>query len=229
MEFRRYAVYFTPEAQTKLARWGAAWLGWDVTAGEMVAHPQIGGLPAPVAELTQTPRKYGFHATLKPPFRLAEGQSPEALGRAVERLAKQCTPIALDGLQLTPLGRFLALVPLGTQTALEALAEMTVETLDDFRAPLTEAELERRRKGGLNPEQEEMLARWGYPYVMGQFRFHMTLTGKLPRDQIGPAQAALTTALHGVVPQPFPVDGLSLVGEAEDGRFHLIHRYALSL
>ncbi|MEQ9260471.1 MAG: DUF1045 domain-containing protein [Roseovarius sp.] len=229
MAFRRYAVYYTLEAESPLARFGAAWLGWDVAKGQPVPHPQVEGLPAPVSELTETPRKYGFHATLKPPFRLAEGKSVDALATAVERLATQGPPIRADGLVLAPLGRFLALVPQGSESGLNGMAAMVVETLDSFRAPASEAELERRRAAGLTGPQEEMLTRWGYPYVMGEFRFHMTLTGKLPKAQVAPAEACLATALHGLLPQPFLLNGLSLVGEGEDGRFRVIHRYAFSL
>jgi len=42
------------------------------------------------------------------------------------------------------------------------------------------AELARRRTLRLTAEQDAMLARWGYPYVLEDFRFHMTLTGSLP-------------------------------------------------
>ena len=76
--FTRFAVYYAPEPGP-LADFGAAWLGWDATAGSARAHPDIAGLPRPVAEITQTPRKYGFHGTVKPPFRLAPGSTPEAL------------------------------------------------------------------------------------------------------------------------------------------------------
>ena len=69
MKFDRYAIYFTP--QGSLAEAGAAWLGWDLARGRTVAHPDVAGLD--VAALTETPRKYGLHATIKPPFVLAEG------------------------------------------------------------------------------------------------------------------------------------------------------------
>ena len=48
-----------------------------------------------------------------------------------------------------------------------------------FARPPGAAELERRRKAGLSAAQEKMLLRWGYPYVLDEFRFHLTLTGRL--------------------------------------------------
>lgn len=228
MEFRRYAVYFTP-SDAALARFGAGWLGRDIATGADVAQTAVDGLPMPLAEITETPRKYGFHATIKPPFRLARGQTEAGLNAALARLCDQMAPIRLDGLELAPLGRFLALVAKGEQAPVQGLAAAAVETLDTFRAPLTEAELEKRRATGLSPRQETLLERWGYPYVMEEFRFHMTLTGKLPRAQLCPVQGVLRRELRGVLPRPFVIDGLSLVGEAQDGRFHLIHRHTLSI
>lgn len=227
MGYRRYAVYFTPD-DGPLARFGAAWLGWDIATGRPLVQPTPDGLPAPLAKITKTPRKYGFHATIKPPFRLAEGRSEAGLASALEQLADQMPPIPLEGLTLVRIGRFLALVVRGDTVPLNGLAAMVVETLDAFRKPPSEAEMVRRRAGGLNPRQEALLERWGHPYVMEEFRFHMTLTGKLPNDQIAPVQAVLQTELQTILSAPIAINGLSLVGEADDGRFHLIHRYTLS-
>lgn len=227
MNYRRYAVYFTP-SDPALAGFGARWLGWDVAAGNAVEQPEPAGLPAPLAEITQTPRRYGFHATIKPPFRLAGGQDVEALNDALAALCDQMPPVTLVGLVLSRLGRFLALLPTGDTAQLNGLAAMVVETLDTFRAPASEDELQRRRATGLTPAQEALLTRWGYPYVMHEFRFHMTLTGKLPKAQIAPVQAVLADALADILPAPFVIDGLSLVGEDADGRFHLLHRHILS-
>lgn len=227
MNYRRYAVYYTP-SDPALAGFGARWLGWDIAAGRAVHQPEQASLPAPLAEITRTPRRYGFHATIKPPFRLAEGQSIEALNTALAALCDQVPPVTLEGMALSRLGRFLALQPLGDTAQLNGLAAMLVETLDTFRAPPDDAELQRRRGAGLTPAREALLMRWGYPHVMKEFRFHMTLTGKLPKAQIAPVQAVLGDALADILPAPFVINGLSLVGEDSDGRFHLLHRHILS-
>ena len=70
-EFKRYAVYYAPEPGA-FANFCARWLGWDAITGAEVAHAEVAGLPCPVSELTETPRKYGFHGTLKPPFHLSD-------------------------------------------------------------------------------------------------------------------------------------------------------------
>ena len=224
MKFDRYAIYYTP--QGSLAEAGAAWLGWDVARGRAVAHPEVAGLD--VAALTQTPRKYGLHATIKPPFVLAEGTTADGLLAEFEALCTRLSPVTLDGLALTPLGRFLALTPEGGTAALNAMAAEVVRGLDTFRAPPSEADLARRRQANLTPAQEANLTKWGYPYVMEAFRFHITLTGKLPKGDLPQVTAALAPYITPHLPQPFILDSLTLVGQAEDGMFHEVHRAALS-
>ncbi len=227
MTFTRYAVYFTPPPGP-LSDFGAAWLGWDAARGAPVAHPEISGLSAAVSEITGTPRKYGLHATIKPPFGLAEGQTEPALRDAFDRFCAQTAPITLDNLEIAPLGRFLALIPTGDQTALNALAARTVRAFDGFRAPLTETQLARRRAANLTPEQDAMLLQWGYPYVMDAFRFHITLTGQRPKSELPALRGVLTQHLIPLLPRPFPIDALSLMGEDETGHFHIVHRHILN-
>jgi len=225
--YRRYAIYYAPPTDSALAAFGAAWLGWDAETGLEVAQPQIAGLPSPVDEITQTPRKYGFHGTLKPPFRLAPGATVDQLHARIEDVTGRLAPIALDGLRLAGLGRFAALVPDGDAHALAQVAGTLVTELDDLRDPLTEAELAKRRKSGLSPNQEAMLVQWGYPYVLDEFRFHLTLSGALPGAASEAVVMALAPHLSTLVPKPWPVRDVCLFGEAEDGRFHILHRYPL--
>lgn len=227
MHFTRYAVYYTPP-EGALSEFGTAWLGWDAARSAEVAHPEVAGLPAPVAGITETPRKYGLHATMKPPFRLAEGQDEVALRAAFERYCAQAQPVRLDGLAFTALGRFLALMPEGDTTALNALAARTVCAFEPFRAALSAADLARRRAGGLTPDQEARLMDWGYPHVMEGFRFHITLTGKRPKAELPVLREILAAQIMPLLPRPFPIDALSLMGEDAQGRFHLIVRHVLT-
>ena len=227
MNFTRYAVYYTP-AEGAFARFGAQWLGWDIAAGREAARLEVAGLPGPLEEIARTPGRYGFHATLKPPFCLAEGASAQALEESLGALAAQLPAVRAEGLELARIGGFLALVPVGAQARIGAVAAIAVETLDSFRAPMQADELARRRAGRLTAGQEAMLLRWGYPHAMEQFRFHMTLTGPLGDGDLAQVAAALEAPLRGVLPAPFLLDGLSLVGEGEDGRFRVIRRFAMA-
>lgn len=225
-DYHRYALYYLCPPGP-LADFGAAWLGWDVAEGRAVAHPEVAGLPKPAAEITATPRKYGFHGTIKPPFRLAGGRTPEGLLAEARALCARLAPVEFERLALTPLGHFLALTPAGDASALAALAAACVEGLDDFRAPAPEAELTRRRARGLSARQEENLCRWGYPYVMQDFRFHMTLSGRLTPDDLAATAAALSPHVTPLVPAPCRIAEMALVGADAEDRFHLIARLPL--
>jgi len=225
MSFRRYAVYYTPPPGP-LADFGAAWLGWDIARGRAVPHAPAGFAALP--EVTETPRHYGFHATIKPPFAPTGGTDAEALGAALADCARRLDPARADGLRLSRLGHFLALSPEGDSTEIHALAAAVVRDLDGFRAPPTKAELARRRAAGLSPAQEAHLLRWGYPYVMDEFRFHMTLSGPLSADQATKTESVLAPVLADVLPRPFVIGDLTLAGEDAEGRFHELSRHALS-
>lgn len=222
----RYAIYHVPEPGP-LADFGASWLGRDIETGLPVARPTVPKVAPFFDEITRKPAHYGFHATLKPPFRLAEGQEPAALAAAVADLAARLPVVELRGLSLARLGKFLALVPEGDPAPLSALAAEVVAALDGFRAPPTEAE--RARRGpGLTARQAAMLERWGYPWVMEEFRFHMTLTDALTPAQAEAVIGVLTPRLARRLPRPFRLAALCLCGTAADGRFRLLHRYPLS-
>ncbi|WP_375698131.1 DUF1045 domain-containing protein [Pseudophaeobacter sp. TrK17] len=226
MTFTRYAIYYAPPAAADWSVFATQWLGWDMAAGQVAAQPEISGLD--LAGITAVPRKYGLHATLKPPMRLAEGYSLTDLQQACTTLAASQAPVVLEGLHLARLGRFLALRVSGDETALGRLAAACVRDLDGLRAPAPQTELEKRRAAGLTPAQEANLVTWGYPYVLEQFRFHLTLTGKLPKAELPAVEAALEAHLMPLLPRPLAISDIALVGEDSDGSFHLIHRYALS-
>ena len=218
----RYAVYYMPRPGA-LATFGAQWLGWDAQAACAVPQPGLAGISA----LTETPRKYGFHATLKPPFRLVDRRDRDQLETARATLAERTAPAKAEGLALTRLGRFFALTPVGDPAGLERVARACVTDLDSFRAPLSDADLQRRRKARLSDRQEALLSQWGYPYVMEQFRFHLTLTGKVQRNRLDEVKAKIEAHLP-VLPTPFVVADICLCGERADGRFELLRRFALS-
>lgn len=223
-QMKRFAVYYAPAAGDFADR-AAAWLGRDARTGAAVAHPALG---LSLDALTRDPRRYGFHGTIKPPFRLAEGRTASGLHLELDLLARRLAPVSMPGLRLTRIGGFLALVPEGDAAALGAFAAQVVEGIDAFRAPLNAAEVARRRPERLSPRQRELLDLWGYPYVMEEFRFHLTLTDRLEGDLAARAEQAAADWFTPVLPEPFVVAELCLFGEAEDGAFRLLHRYALS-
>jgi putative phosphonate metabolism protein len=222
-DIKRYAIYYAPRAGA-FADAAASWLGWDPVSGAEVAHPD---LAADLPSLTAEPRKYGFHGTIKPPFRLAHGVDAAAADATVDALARQLQPVEMPGLDLVSLEGFLALVPKGDVTGLTDLAAQVVERLDPLRAPLTQAEIARRRPDRLTPRQRALLDQFGYPHVMEEFRFHLTLSGRLTDDQMTLLRPLAEAHFAGLRPEPFALEDLCLFGEAADGRFHLLSRYPL--
>ena len=220
----RYAVYYAPAAGA-FAQRANGWLGFDPATGRALPAP---ALALRADQIAARAMRYGFHGTIKPPFRLAPGCDAAALKSALAGLAAELPPLSLPGLELRNLEGFLALTPVGDITALQQLAARVVRDLDRFRAPLTRAEIARRNPDLLTPRQRELLDLWGYPYVMEQFRFHLTLTDQLPPPMAEQAAAILTGYLGPVLPRPFEITDLCLFGQQAEGRFHLLHRYALA-
>ncbi|MBK4216901.1 DUF1045 domain-containing protein [Paracoccus caeni] len=223
---KRYAIYYAPEPGP-FAAFGAAWLGWDAENGVLVPHPEIDAtaIGLSVAELTTAPRKYGLHGTLKAPFRVQGTQAD--LEDGITALCAGLSPVTLEGLELADLAGFLALRPLGDLTGLNDLAARIVTGLDPHRAPLTEAEIARRKPGSLTAHQRQMLEQWGYPHVLDGFRFHITLTDSLPAETLAKTRQILRPMLEPLLPRPFVIDQICLFGEQDDGWFRLLRRYPL--
>lgn len=225
----RYAIYFLPEPEGDLARFGATWLGRDMESQREVAQPSISGLDAEtLSAYTAEPRRYGFHATLRPPFALARGVTEARLLDVVARLADAVLVFMLPPLRLSAIGRFLALVPAMPCSHITALADSCVTTLDEFRAPPSETEFARRRAAGLTARQDALLVRWGYPYVFDEYRFHMTLTGGLETTVRGRLMPILNAVVETIANRPVPVTSLSVVVEPSPGsNFVLLTRVPL--
>ena len=175
----RVGVYYCPREDDPLFVAGAAWLGRNPATDAAVGQPALPG----IEELTAEASGYGFHATLKPPMRLADGCSWDGLVAATRELARRIAPFELPRLAVMNLHGFLALRETVASPPLQALADACVVELDAFRAPPSEVELTRRRRARLTDAQEAMLVRFGYPYVLETWFFHMTLTRRLSADE----------------------------------------------
>ena len=231
----RVAVYAIPGIRADdatgitLRERAEAWLGRSAVGGSAApaAAAPAGWTRAEVDAITVDARRYGFHGTLKAPFRLAAGRDLAELDAAVADLAGARDRIALPGLRVASLSGFLALVPTGPAPALDALAADVVTGLDGFRAPPTDAETARRDPASLSPRQRELLETWGYPHVLDRFRFHLTLTDRIPPAARPRVEAALADWFAGGTDRPVAIDALALVIEDAPGapfRLHAAHR-----
>jgi len=230
MSSSRYALYVTLPPETPLARFGASALGYECEGRKIVAQTVPAGLdPAAVAAASAAPSRYGFHATIVAPFHLAPGATRRDLISVLQSFGAACKPCAVGRLRLALLSRFIALVPLAPTPAISTFAADTLAAFDEFRAPPSTAERERRIAAGLSARQLALLDRWGYPYVLDEFRFHMTLAGPLPGSDGERWLAAYQTAFAPLAHHALVVDALSLLCQEEpDAHFHLVRRQPLT-
>ena len=174
----RYAFYYAPRSEEGLAVAASQWLGRNAETGlSRPIKPASAFTAERLAEITADPRLYGFHGTLKAPIVLADGVTERDLLEAAGNFAVGRRSVIVPSMTLTCMSGFMALVPSQPSAELQDLADSCVIEFDEFRQPADEAELARRRAAGLSPRQEELLTRWGYPYVLEEWRFHLTLTG----------------------------------------------------
>ena len=223
----RIAIYFAPAPGSALEAFGCGWLGRALD-GTPLAQPAVSGIdPWRLFEITRSPRHYGFHGTLKAPFALAAGKSPDALDEAVEAFVRGRVPFEIT-LEVGSLGGFIALVPATSSAPLDALAAGCVEAFDRFRAPLDEAEIARRRASGLRPRQDRHLLRYGYPYVLDDFRFHMTLTERLQPPERDRVLAILAERAAPICARPVTIDAIAIFEQpSREAPFTLRRRFPL--
>jgi phosphonate metabolism protein PhnN/1,5-bisphosphokinase (PRPP-forming) len=227
----RYALYFSPATDSPWWQAGCQWLGRDPASGAELAAPAVRGVPrSTMQSLTTDARRYGFHATLKAPFRLTEGFSESHLLVMAEAFANVQLPIPLEDMRVRPLGSFLALRPAGPLHDIAALAMRCLSYFDDLRAPPSAAEVAKRRHAGLSARQDSLLQRWGYPYTEEEFRFHLTLTDSLSGADEDAAYALRKAAERhfeaAAQAAPLVIDGLTIFREEQPGSaFSVWHRF----
>ena len=212
-EAPRYAVYFMPVADSDLYRFGSAVLQYDGYTGRPVVPPDECAAEAEAwRKATEEPRRYGFHATLKAPFHLAPACSETQLVSAFQSFAALGRKAAVIELGIAMLSGFTALVPAQANPAIDALAVDCTRIFDAFRAPMSARERALRLASGLNPSQIANLDRWGYPYLFADFRFHMTLTGRIETGRQERTVATLRRAFQRMCDtKPIAIDRLALV------------------
>ncbi|MTH35652.1 DUF1045 domain-containing protein [Paracoccus limosus] len=224
MPFRRLALYHLPDGP--LGAFGAAWLGWDARRGATLPRPELPHLPDEAETLTAVPMRYGFHATLKAPFRLAPGHEVQDVARRARLVCDHLTPFDLQ-LELARDYGFVALRPRQQPPQLQALEQALVTRLDDLRAPLSPEERDRRRPDLLPEPARRHLDHWGYPHVLELFQYHLTLSGQLAAEDAKALCQALQAPLAPLLAQPMAVKAVALVGEDAEGRFHQIEEIPL--
>jgi ribose 1,5-bisphosphokinase len=195
VSLRRFAIYFAPREHGDWARFGERAL-----VGEA--------------------RRYGFHATLKAPFRLADDVRIEDLCVELDHWCATQDAFPLPALRAARLGDFFALLPEKPEPRVNAIADECVRRFERFRAPLSAAELARRLATPLSERQRQLLERWGYPHVFDQYHFHLSLTGPLP--------AAIKPRFAPLPASTLRFDSICVFEEPAPGAdLRIVHRAAL--
>lgn len=224
----RYALYFTPPKDHDLTRAASKWLGRDAFSGETLQQYAIGTLSEKyITDLTAAPRRYGFHGTLRAPFYLSEEKSETELVSATDSFVKSQKPFVMPALKVGRLGPFFALVPTDDTTELNQFTDKVLKAFEPFRAPLTEADYQRRKPERLTERQRDYLKEWGYPYIFDDFRFHMTLTGPVPEQEADVVEEILEAFFAPYLKTPVSCSGPALFVEAKAGGPFVAHTASL--
>jgi len=228
--FPRYAIYYVARAGSDLDRFGAHLLGYDAFGGVDLPFPDDVTQTVPDwRELTHDPRKYGFHATLKAPLPLAQDKTETELLAACKIFAGTPRPLPVMLPVVDSISGFIAVVPAEPSAELERLAADCVREFDCFRAPLTPEDRARRNPAALTARQCDHLDRWGYPYVLEDFRFHMTLTGRLGAERRQPVLTMLRDRFAGLGLTTLAIDRIALCRQDGAGsRFRILSEFVLT-
>ncbi len=221
----RVAIYYAPPRGSALEAFGTAWLGRDHQTGASLMQPAVPGLDRErVRALTTSPRHYGFHATIKAPFRLSPDTSVEDLGLALHEFCSKRNPFEAR-LKIASVGGFIAFVLAGNSAEMRQLEADTVRGFERFRAPLEQDEIDRRGPSGLTERQSRQFFSFGYPYIFEDFQFHMTLSQRLEGSEHEAMLEAARDQAAGIVAEPHLFEGLAIYEQAEpEADFLVTHR-----
>ncbi len=226
-DFTRYAIYYVPPESDYLTRFVASWFGWDVYKSINVEYPVLSNLNYDIKEITSTPSKYGLHATLKAPFCLAPDRTIDELRLSLLVLSHSIKQFEIPSICLRIISGFIAIVPTIQNESVNNLAKKCVEELDCFRQAKPLNNLNARRAAGLSDSEERNLLKWGYPYVLDDFRFHLTLTNKLSSKALKNVFPVLSSELQPVLNGPLVIGKICLLGESNiNEKFEVIEEFS---
>src|SRR5262249_17801553 len=123
---------------------------------------------------------------------------------------------------------FIAVIPAERSAEIEQLERDCVMAFDSLRAPLSPEDRARRNPDKLTARQRDHLDRWGYPYVMEEFRFHMTLTCRLSTESRATLLANLRRRFAATGLATLAIDTIALFRQDDaNSRFRVIGHWPL--
>lgn len=227
--FARYAIFWLPPADGALAAFGRDWFGTCPERGE-TRTPAGFGLPETLAaKAIERPRRYTLHGTIVAPFRPAKGITAQILADELCVFCARRTARTTRPLRISRLSRHLSLIPDSGTARLDWLATEAVTHFNTFRAPMSESDLARYPAEQHSDRQVENVHAFGYPYVLSDFIFHITLAGPLEAEQLDEVEQSLAPHLESLTDAPLQIGSLCLLGEVDQTTpFRLIARCALA-
>ena len=234
--YKRVAIYFLPKKNSSLENFGKNLLGRDINKKKKISLTRRQkyfinrGFTYfdELKDYCEQPAKYGFHATLKAPFRLKRNVKTKNFYDVISHIATQHSRFKIKGLKIVYSKKFTFITSRKPNKLLINLESDLVKHLDTFRAELNKTEIKKRIPDSLTFKQNKYLKEWGYPFVFDQFKFHMTLMNQNNNKLSNKQKLELEKLIYKISNNVIEFNEISLLGENKNGHFEEIKRFKLN-
>ena len=234
--YKRVAIYFLPKKNSSLENFGKNLLGRDINKKKKISLTRRQkyfinrGFTYfdELKDYCEEPAKYGFHATLKAPFRLKRNVKTKNFYDVISHIAAQHSRFKIKGLKIVYSKKFTFITSRKPNKLLINLENDLVKHLDTFRAELNKTEIKKRIPDSLTFKQNKYLKEWGYPFVFDQFKFHMTLMNQNNNKLSNKQKLELEKLIYKTSNNVIEFNEISLLGENKNGYFEEIKRFKLN-
>ncbi len=234
--YKRVAIYFLPKKNSSLENFGKNLLGRDINKKKKISLTRRQkyfinrGFTYfdELKDYCEEPAKYGFHATLKAPFRLKRNVKTKNFYDVISHIAAQHSRFKIKGLKIVYSKKFTLITSRKPNKLLINLEKDLVKHLDTFRAELNKTEIKKRIPDSLTFKQNKYLKEWGYPFVFDQFKFHMTLMNQNNNKLSNKQKLELEKLIYKISNNVIEFNEISLLGENKNGHFEEIKRFKLN-
>jgi len=235
-KYSRYAIYYAPPKESSLEEFGRYWFGWDPLNAKLINNKRrinylnrfgIKNL-INIDKNVLIAKKYGFHGTLIPPFKLNKNYSTNTLFKKTEEIAKKLKKFKFYKFKLKKINNFYAFVQNKKNNNINKLSNRLVRELFKFRSPLTKKEIDRRNPSKLSKLQLNILYKWGYPYLMSEFNFHMTLASEVKGNKLYLELKKIERNKEIILNEINNFDKIYIFGENQKGMFENLENFSLS-
>ena len=234
--YKRVAIYFLPKKNSSLENFGKNLLGRDINKKKKISLTRRQkyfinrGFTYfdELKDYCEQPAKYGFHATLKAPFRLKRNVKTKNFYDVISHIAAQHSRFKIKGLKIVYSKKFTLITSRKPNKLLINLENDLVKHLDTFRAELNKTEIKKRIPDSLTFKQNKYLKEWGYPFVLDQYKFHMTLMNQNNNKLSNKQKLELEKLIYKISNNLLEFNEISLLGENKNGYFEEIKRFKLN-